>query len=84
MSAQFPVLSEPEPQRDSSADAPAFPTCDDLGSGLTKREWFAGQALAGITAGRGPNNRYTPDIVAEAAIAYADAVLAALAAKGGA
>lgn len=68
---------------------PAFPNKDELGNmvpGMTLRDWFAGQALTGLT----PTDGYTPDhkdtqpmIMDLAVNAYqiADAMIAAR--KGG-
>lgn len=61
----------------TNAELPAFPYIvnDDFQEGyrgLTKREWFAGQALAGLI-GR------PPEVIAEMAVEIADAVLAELA-----
>lgn len=69
---------------------PAFPTtlesAERLGCtfthedvGLTKRDWFAGQAMAGITSSPG----FRPSTAAKEAYAFADAMLAERA-KGGA
>lgn len=66
-------------------EQPAFPqTVDDMGTlrsanvGLTKREWLAGQALAGLNIAydysTGPCNRSA----AERAVALADALLSEL------
>lgn len=44
--------------------------------GLTKREWFAGQALAGILQSDGAVD-CSPEEIAAAAYLYADAMLAA-------
>ena len=72
-------------------DKHAFPNLGEYG--LTKREWFAGQALAGIMANNGLLNglrgealdkgRDLCDVVAFAASAQADAMIAE-SEKGGA
>ena len=59
----------------------AFPETQYKGRGLSKREWFAGQALAGFLADR--QRSITDAIgVAESCFEYADAMIAAAAAKG--
>lgn len=60
----------------------AFPSSVDASQfgveGLTKRELFAAMAMQGIC---GCADASTPEYVAPAAVAYADALLAALEAK---
>ena len=62
---------------------PAYPAflpkgVDSYNPGMTLRDWFAGQALAGILAFRGPDDTTeTPcDNAAGWAFEYADAMLA--------
>ena len=43
-----------------------------LGGGISLRDWFAGQALSGMLV----PNKFMPADAAEAAYAYADAMLA--------
>lgn len=45
--------------------------------GMSVREWLAGQALAGIAAREG-HDQHQAKGIAEAAVAYADALLAEL------
>lgn len=64
----------------SENGGPAFPTRPDqyhvAGQGMTLRDWFAGQALAGIIAQ--PNlEGWDPSITAEWAYELADAMLEA-------
>lgn len=65
----------------------AFPSLHELGDiaytqgGMTLRDWFAGQALAGIIAHADKFGSLAPTIAAEAAYEAADAMLAAR--KGG-
>lgn len=48
-------------------------------TGMSLRDWFAGQALAGMSAGHDSNGpwAWTPDVAAASAYAVADAMLAA-------
>lgn len=46
-------------------------------TGMTLRDWFAGQALTGLLAGRQPNNAYPAEHIAETSYAMADVMLAA-------
>lgn len=46
-------------------------------TGMTQRDWFAGQALMGLLAGRQPNNAYPAEHIAEISYDMADAMLAA-------
>lgn len=55
----------------SDPNLPAFPTSDTTYGGITKREYFAGQAL-GVLLTRA---RFDPQAVAKAAYQYADAML---------
>lgn len=55
---------------------PAFPA--GIGNGMSLRDWFAGQALAGMVASyAGTSTHYAVDSDAERAYRYADAMLAA-------
>ena len=59
---------------------PAFPVVTPDGvpnSGMSLRDWFAGQALAGIMSQAGASGDWTPAEVAADAYAYASAMLAA-------
>ena len=57
---------------------PAFPSLETYRptSGMTLRDYFAGQALAGLCAYGIPGEHHTPEATAEDAYAYADAMLA--------
>jgi hypothetical protein len=46
-------------------------------NGMTLRDYFAGQALTGLLAGRQPNNAYPLEYLAETSYATADAMLKA-------
>lgn len=63
----------------SAQDTPrAFPsaTIDDAFGGMSKREWFAGLAMAGFCAA--PDfSQWTPENVASEAYKVADAMIAA-------
>lgn len=63
---------------------PAFPTQLDYGpngthtiDGMSLRDWFAGQAMAGWLASYGPDDAVKPKGVAELAYQVADAMLEA-------
>lgn len=70
---------------------PAFPVPNDANvngeKGMSTRVWLAGQALSGILAWPGDQScgsahtNASPDQVAEIALSYADAILAAVTAK---
>ena len=45
--------------------------------GMTLRDYFAGQALVGLLAGRQPSNAYPPEHIAETSYALAEALLKA-------
>ena len=56
----------------------AFPISGE-NQGLTKREYFAGQALQGFLAAcAGDDNLPKPQVIAAEIIAYSDALIAAL------
>ena len=65
---------------------PAFPRSDydNSNAGMTLRDWFAGQALAGLAANctDAGLSTWLPDSIAARAYQHADALLAAR--KGGA
>jgi hypothetical protein len=46
-------------------------------NGMTLRDYFAGQALTGLLAGRQPNNAYPLEYLAETSYATADAMIEA-------
>jgi hypothetical protein len=46
--------------------------------GMTKREWYVGQALAGIMANEGICNRQNSKDIGRMAVLVADAVMGAL------
>ncbi len=59
----------------------AFPTVlprdwDSVNEGMTLRDYFAGQALTGMLAGRQPNNAYPLAHLAQMSYATADAMMA--------
>jgi hypothetical protein len=58
---------------------PAFPQGDDgsWGTGMTLRDWFAGQALAGLLACGEAHDEHTDSVTAGAAYKMADAMLTA-------
>ncbi|WP_270374949.1 hypothetical protein [Marinicauda sp. Alg238-R41] len=60
---------------------PAFPATWDQWSnadgGMSLRDWFAGQALAGICGDGIPGSHHAPRETARDAYAYADAMLKA-------
>lgn len=61
-----------------SDGGPAFPMVNELGvihhSGMTLRDWFAGQALIGYLSGR--NSARTPEEWSDLAWQAADAMIA--------
>ena len=61
-------------------DQAAFPVVvpeawDSVQNGMSLRDYFAGQALTGMLAGRNPNVAYTPEGAAERAYSIADAMM---------
>lgn len=72
---------------------PAFPrplagsdasgTVDFGAEGMSLRDWFAGQALAGICGDGIPGSHHQPERTASEAYAYADAMLSARQKQGG-
>lgn len=62
---------------------PAFPNTGNSSwnlrpaEGMTLRDWFAGQALAGIMATETDDTEYSFIVVSHRAYAFADAMLAA-------
>jgi len=54
---------------------PAFPERHGL-SGMTLRQWYAGQAASGLMAGMKPGDPSTPQDVAMAAFLVSDALIA--------
>lgn len=63
---------------------PSFAQVGDVtkyGDGMSLRDWFAGQALAGICGDGIPGLHHKPETTAEMAYLYADAMLAARAAS---
>lgn len=69
---------------DAPANPPAFPLAVDesfqfANDGMSLRDWFAGQALAGLLANPvsfGPHMQGDPDLITSAADTFADAMLA--------
>lgn len=59
---------------------PTFVSGDvsDIHRGLTKREYFAGQAMQAVIQTYGPDGCFAPNNVAHIAIQHADALLAEL------
>ena len=68
----MPAFSRPA-SRDDSGD---YPCTLEAQSGLTKREYFAALALQGILAHPMTEDRHR--VIADAAVAFADALIAAL------
>ena len=78
-------------KHDTDNGGPAFPQNDlsaynmgpegiGNGMGMTLRDWFAGQALAGLMASSTTDNWVLPDIAREA-LGAADAMIAEIAAR---
>ena len=68
---------------DKDTGGPAFPlqpasTPEMHYLGMTKREWYVGQALAGIMANEGICNRQNSKDIGRMAVLVADAVMGAL------
>jgi hypothetical protein len=61
------------PQNDLSSYGMGPAECNS--GGMTLRDWFAGQVLAGLLVNS--NDAYTPKMAAEDAYRYADAMLEA-------
>jgi hypothetical protein len=55
---------------------PAFPQSQEIWGGMTLRDYFAGQALAGLTGNTG-RNLWASEDHAKTAFKYADAMLKA-------
>lgn len=53
-----------------------FPTNHPAHGGMTLRDWFAGQALMGLLAGRSQGVSFTPEEAAKSAYFVAQAMLA--------
>jgi hypothetical protein len=66
-----------ELERLNAAGGPAFPLPDAGERGMTLRDWFAGQALAGLLAGVGAAGVGVHLTNVELAYTYADAMLKA-------
>lgn len=66
----------------SMGGGPAFPVeySAQISHGMSLRDWFAGQALAGLLGTKGPNDTLysqdPPQIVASSVYALADAMIA--------
>lgn len=65
---------------DDNRDILAFPMAVPSGwemmqTGMSLRDWFAGQALDGLLAGRTPGAMYTPEQAAGSAYIIAQAML---------
>ena len=63
-------------------DEAAFPVAvpadwDSVQNGMSLRDYFAGQALVGMLAGRQPNNAYPLEHLAQMSYATADAMIEA-------
>ena len=48
---------------------------DSVQNGMSLRDYFAGQALVGLLAGRQPSNAYPPEHIAETSYALAEAMM---------
>ncbi len=60
-----------------SAFPHSYPAQVHTVSGMTLRDYFAGQALVGMLAGRQPNNAYPLEHLAQMSYATADAMIKA-------
>jgi hypothetical protein len=59
----------------------AFPiaipaNCDGFEDGMSLRDYFAGQALVGLLAGRQPGTAYPPEHLGETSYTISDAMMA--------
>lgn len=56
---------------------PAFPGAFDQPAGMSMRDWFAGQAMAGWLASFGPDDGCRASVIADFSYEIADAMLVA-------
>lgn len=61
----------------SNDGGPAFPWGGEVRGGMTLRDWFVGQALAGFLASKAHSTSFHPSEDAEYVYAIADAMLKA-------
>jgi hypothetical protein len=56
----------------------AFPTCSELSAGMSRRDYYAAHALAGLLAQPTDQGDWPPAVAAMKAAEYADALIAEL------